>query len=278
MAQAFLAVLLALSLSHLLTKPQRYRRFEWVLALEGALRARLGAAGQAGLGLALALTLLLLAVFALSYALHFEVLQFLLGAAVLWLSLGPRELTQDIDQVIDARSEESRALAASRLSGMDPAPADLVSAAAVQALRRWFAPILWFLVLGPLGALGYRLLALFRESDHPASRRAALALLHLAELPPAYLLVLALALASHLDAVFNAARESAQRNGWADPSLGYLGDAMHSVADSAEAASDGFNDELGASSPALARTINLLQRSLFVWMTAIALIVLVRVL
>lgn len=278
MAQAFLAVLLALAAGHLLSEPERWRRNDWFGRTLDAIAARTGAQMPPAVPLLLSLALVLAAVFALHWLAHFDLLKFVLGVALLWLSLGPRELTRDVDAVIDARTEDGRALATARLAMSDTAPTDSVAVAAVQAVQRWFAPILWFLLLGPLAAITYRLLASVRAHPHPATQSIARAILRWAELPAAYALVLALALASHLDAVWAAVRDAAQKDGWADASLGFVGAAMHSVADSAEAASDGFSDELSAGNPGLARTINLLQRSLFVWMTVLGLIVLARAL
>jgi AmpE protein len=278
MAQAFLAVILALVIGNLLSEPERWRRSEWFGRGYDALAARLGANTPPAVALLLSVALVLGLLYGLHLLLHFNALQFLLSVALLWLSLGPRELTRDVDAVIDARTEDGRALAAARLAMSDSAPTDGVAAAAIQAVQRWFAPILWFLLLGPLAAIAYRLLASVRGHADPARQAVVQSILRWAELPAAYALVLVLALASHLDAVWAAVRDAAQKDGWADGSLGFVGAAMHSVADSNEAASDGFSDELSASNPALARTVNLLQRSLFVWMTVLGLIVLVRAL
>jgi len=274
-ALSFIALLLALALSHAVSEPERLRNFSFFAGIVSWLQRRLPRA-PTWLVLVLALLPLGLSLAALLHLLTFELLRFALATAVLWWSLGPRELTHDVDALIDARTDEQRAQAVERLAGTSAPSADWVALTATASVRRWFAPILWFVLLGPLAALLVRLLAHLSAHSTPDMQTLARRILTPIELPAAWLLVLALALASHLDAVFSAAKDAATRRGYFDPTFEFLSEAIHSVADSAEATSDGFTDEITAQNLPLARTINLLQRSLFVWMTVLGLIVLVR--
>lgn len=73
------------------------------------------------------------------------------------------------------------------------------------ARRRWFGPLLWFVVLGAVGAVGYRLLQLAAdggiESLTPEQRAAAGWLRDLIDWPVSHLMVLALAVATDFDQV-----------------------------------------------------------------------------
>ncbi|MBA1443330.1 MAG: regulatory signaling modulator protein AmpE [Chromatiales bacterium] len=90
----------------------------------------------------------------------------LFACAVLLYSLGPDDLDQQISRFIDARDkgDEQHARGVARdLLNDEPPPHDPAYSQAVaesiliQANNRIFAVIFWFLVLGPIGALLYRL-------------------------------------------------------------------------------------------------------------------------
>lgn len=89
----------------------------------------------------------------------------------------------------------------------------LVEATVLNALRRWFAVLFWFLLLGPAGALGYRLLALMAES--PMRARVPVEPLALAqrllgwiEWPVAQLMAFSMALVGNFDTAWKAWRRA----------------------------------------------------------------------
>ncbi|WP_158583562.1 regulatory signaling modulator protein AmpE [Salinisphaera sp. Q1T1-3] len=93
--------------------------------------------------------------------------QLLFGLIGLLISLGPRDLWEDVYALANARSQaahdevEARAIAlARRATGRAPAdihPSTLLGAVLVQGHERVLAVLLWFFVAGPTGALFYRL-------------------------------------------------------------------------------------------------------------------------
>jgi len=100
---------------------------------------------------------------------------------VVFACLGPKDLDQQIDFYIDAvetGSDSEKINAAKRIAG-DNVAADLVDDLAeqvtqvskaifVEANRRLFAMIFWFLIMGPVGAVAYRLFEQFvnpQQSD-----------------------------------------------------------------------------------------------------------------
>src|SRR3546814_2536389 len=94
-------------------------------------------------------------------------------------------------------------------------PASLVGAVFAGALQRWFGVLLWFLLLGPMGAIGFRLFVIASaDAALPEAHRAAVqrgrAVL---EWPAAQLMTLALALVANFDSVLAAWRDW-QRDGW----------------------------------------------------------------
>jgi len=188
---------------------------------------------------------------------------------ILFYTLGPRELESDFEAVLENDDPEAR-----------EAAAELVEAAVTASLRRRFGVLFWFFLLGPAGALGYRLAWVTADRDDErvdprtrhAARRFALAL----DWIPAHLMVLAMAMVSNFDAVIGTWRAwHAQpgRSMWElDP--GFLAAVARSGVDADIRAGDGANmstlDPLGE----LADARRLMLRVLVVWLAVVALIVL----
>lgn len=211
---------------------------------------------------------------------------------ILFYAWGPRDLDLDVEALAGARDGASRREAAARLwpDGATPAldGGSLVEAVFRSALRRWFGVLFWFLVLGPIGALGYRLAALAAEGE--ASRRlpgetlaGARTLLALLDWPVAQLLTLAMALVGNFDTVVGAWREA----GGASFSLDnrFLGAVARASVkcELAEEAADYVNESgvpgqavavaAAGEVPELRDAMSLVWRSLLVWLAVLALFV-----
>jgi AmpE protein len=115
---------------------------------------------------------------------HDELLRLPFQALLLFLCLGPRDLSDDVQALRAARAAGDSATVA-RLSSalqMGPAPdADhrsLLGALFIQSHERLFGTLWWFLALGPAGAVLYRLASrlpgLIEDAASPAARGAAL--------------------------------------------------------------------------------------------------------
>lgn len=172
-------------------------------------------------GIAIALVPLLLAVGLFQVALDeplFGLGGLAFGIAVLFYAWGPRDLDIDTDAIANAPDNASRRAAAAHLWPDGDMPAQLDGAALVgavfrNALMRWFGVLFWFLVLGPVGALMYRLIAVSAHGEAaqalPVENRAgARWLLSLLDWPVAQLMSLSLALVGNFDAVLTAWREA----------------------------------------------------------------------
>ncbi len=100
---------------------------------------------------------------ALDQALQGALLQVLFGATVLFLCLGPRDLSDDVQRLITAKQRGDRAeterLSRALQSGPAPDESDrsLIGALFIQSHERLFGVLLWFMVLGPAAAVAYRL-------------------------------------------------------------------------------------------------------------------------
>jgi AmpE protein len=291
MFTTLVAVLVALALGHVapaaavaLRRFGLYRRWlQWLdahAAPSGVWRGR-----QGWIVALLPGVLLLLLV---QWALHgrlFGLPSLLLGVATLVICWGPRDLDRDVEAVIDADDAPTRHVAIAQLQSAggslhEDVPS-LVEATVLNALRRWFAVLFWFLLLGPVGALAYRLLALLAVGpmrslatvDCMAGARIVLGWL---EWPVAQLMSLSMALVGNFDTAYKAWRQ-AHGNQWAGSTV-FLG-AVARASVSAELREDAhdYSDAgmvpVWRRLPELRDAMSLVWRMLLLWMAALALLV-----
>lgn len=204
---------------------------------------------------------------------------------VVFLSLGPRDLGSEVDEYCDAldASEEERAravlieLSEARLRDVDEVEA-VERAIFIQAPNRIFGVVFWFVLLGPIGAWVFRTSDLFR-------RRAAFERIRgtgsASRLLPAVNQVHALlmwvpvrlaALGYALSGSFDDAWERWRGGGDHTGSLHRRNDAL--VADVGRAAMAGSLDEPENSIQAARNAMRLVTRTLFIWLTVVALMTL----
>ncbi|KAF1015109.1 MAG: hypothetical protein GAK31_02597 [Stenotrophomonas maltophilia] len=200
--------------------------------------------------------------------------------------LGPRDLDRDVEAVIDADDSPTRQAAVANLQAAGGSlrsdVPSLVEATLLNALRRWFAVLFWFLLLGPVGALAYRLLALMAES--PMRLRVPVEPLALAqrllawiEWLVAQLMAFSMALVGNFDTAWKAWRQAHGKRLAGD--IGFLGAvARASVnAELREEAHD-YTDAgilpVWQRLPELRDAMSLVLRMLLLWLAVVALLVL----
>lgn len=145
--------------------------------------------------------------------------EFALGAAVLLFSLGPDDLGRQTESYLQARDaadpehadELACAITGSACDESDPTRSlEVAAALPAAANRRLFAPILWFTLLGPLGAALYRLNGLLqrhlteREVTQETLLQASRRLQDILDWLPARLMAAGFAAAGNFDAVAQA--------------------------------------------------------------------------
>lgn len=216
----------------------------------------------------------------------------------LFYAWGPRDLDLDVEALASAPDAASRRAAAAPLWPHGATPqldgASLIEAVFRSALRRWFGVLFWFLLLGPIGAIGYRLVALAAEGAPserlPGETRAGAAtLLALLDWPVAQLLTLALALVGNFDTVLGAWREgggarlsldnrflgavarASVKCELAEEAADYAGESGVGVA--GIGAGQGLVPAGAAEVPELRDAMSLVWRSLLVWLAVLALFV-----
>ncbi|KAF1723169.1 cobalamin biosynthesis protein [Pseudoxanthomonas wuyuanensis] len=291
MSVTLIAVVVALVLGHvapaLVTSARQFHWYgQWLRWWDG--QAAESSFWRGPYGITLALLPPLLAVALLQWLLReplFGIPGLLFGILVLVYSWGPRDLDVDVEAIIDAHEPQARREAIARLwPQADTAAADgpaLVEAVFQNALRRWFGVLFWFLLLGPVGALAYRLAALAGEDRFsmllPVGTLAgARRLLAVLEWPVAQLMTLAMALVGNFDTVFNAWRQ-AGGNTW-QLETGFLGNAARASVrceldeEAEEYAGEGMVQTL-RELPELRDAMSLVWRILLLWMALMALFV-----
>ncbi|MBU6199124.1 MAG: cobalamin biosynthesis protein [Xanthomonadaceae bacterium] len=278
MAIKLVAILIVLFVAHVLPDLARLRDYSWWRAWLRWLGPPVpGVALAVGIGLPVLVCVLLQAVL---HAPWFGLAGFVFAVVVLYYAWGPRDLERDVEAIDKAPDSAARLAAAQVLRGegaaseLPFAAESLVAATFEAALARWFGVLFWFVLIGPCGALLYRLSQLLAAMPAPDDSALARKFAALLDWLPAHLMALALALASNFDAVFSTWRDyhRAHPHGYTNLDLGFL-DAIGRASVAADVAADGSAD---AQSPlvALDDAMVLVRRVLVIWLTLIALVVL----
>ncbi|GAB2503944.1 hypothetical protein [Arenimonas alkanexedens] len=288
MSAALIAAVVSLLLGHLVPSLPLLRRYDiFVGWLHWLGRQTSGDEWPSRLGLLLAVGLPLLVVGAVQYLiddLWYGLPAFFFSLLALVYTWGPRDLSLDVEAVIDARGPEARRAAATALfpDGGEPVVEGptLVAAVFRCALWRWFGVLFWFLVAGAVGALGYRMISLCAQGEArrslPASQRGiARTTLAVLNWPVAQLMTFALALAADFDRVLSAWRDWHAKGVRLD--LGFLDAAARASVASELAEEDAYAVDGPAQAPDLLElrdAMSLVWRILLLWLGLLALFVL----
>ena len=238
-----IALLIGLIIERLATQIFHWRRMRWLDRIidQGFVLAERFANWPALIPVLLITIVLVLPVAAVTVALVDRLFGFphlLLAVVVLFFSLGPNDIGEDVNEycsALDDDDEERVKQTAKTLMESDVPVDDMErihcveAAVCVQANNRLFAVIFWFVLLGPLGPLGawaYRVTDLVRrravfqaardENDSGTSfrvRDAAVTLHGWLAWIPARLTAIGYAVAGHFDAALAAWRHPAEQAG-----------------------------------------------------------------
>lgn len=284
MAVSLLTALIALGLVHVMPQLAHWRGDggfrRWVAQLGDT-----GGPARVAVTLAVPVVLCLLAIWLISLLPGADVLRLIFSLVVLVYCFGPHAFEADLEAILKASDQPAREAAAQALSD-DGEPVTwhavaLGEATAYAALRRRFGVLLWFFLLGPAGALLYRLAqTLGRDQSlrvDPQARASAHAFANMADWLPAQLMVFTLALVGHWDAVIGAWKRWHQQqspNSWYVEGPGFLGAAARADVQVDIEAGDGYAEERCDPISELIRLRGALLRALLAWLSVVAVIVL----
>ncbi len=288
-----IAILTAFALCHFIRELGHLRRFEWLKGVTSRCNEKCkdipGWSGITGFLFYFGLPLLIVwvAEYFLVGALG-GIGGFLLALAVLIYTFGPHDLDTDIDAIVNGEDDEAQAEALrSLLGGNPPEDPKACEAAAVEAvfreaLQRWFGTIFWFAVLGVYGAVMYRIADRITEGDlelppdqYDMFRR----LREVLDWPVAQLMTLSLAIATDFDSVFQAWKKYHDQHGHGlfEGNNSFLYASAREIVLGGHAAQDGYADQLDGPLACIKQTMDLVWRVLGVWLTTLAILLLIDV-
>lgn len=284
-----IALALGLVLEHLATELLHLRELRWFDSYFDYGLARAKRIGAWGVHLVLAAIVILptIPVLLVSDALQgpeifWDLAYLAFAVLVVFLCLGPRDLGKEVDEYCTALDQEDHEGARRALVEISEAERPRASeidvvedAIFVQANNRIFGVVFWFMLLGPVGAWLFRVSDLLRRRvafesvrDEQLTVRvlpAIEAIYGALKWVPARLAMLGYMLSGSFDDALNSWRsyEASAR-----APIDRRNDEL--VARVGKAAMTGFLDEPPNSSAAARNAMRLVQRTLFIWVTVIA--------
>lgn len=287
------AILLAFGLCHFIRELGKVRNHQW---LENWVRqadeifAKLpGWNDVTGFVIILLLPLVLMVVInQMVFSAFGNLGMFLLAIAMLVYTFGPRDLDTQVADIINCPSEDAQEQELGKLIRSDvPDDPELCRSATVNAvfgesLHRWFGVIFWFALLGIVGAFIYRIvdwLATEPTSLSADQKKLFARTRQILDWPAAQLMTLALAIATDFDSVFQAWKgyHDGQGHGLFEGNNGFLLASARQIVLTGHAARDGYADQLDGPLATLKQSMDLVWRVLGVWVTVLALLLLIDV-
>jgi len=288
-----ISILIAFTLCHFVRELRHLRRFEWVSAFTkfGDEKFKKVPGWSGPLGFLVIIGLPLFAAYVANYLMSSALGQlgeFILAIAVLVYTFGPRDLDIDVRKVITAGDDDQQKEAMEELLG-GPVPEDqdtcqnaAINAVFLKALKRWFGIIFWFAVLGIYGALLYRL-AVWLNGENSTlgdeQKELFTRLCKIMEWPVAQLMTFSLAVATDFDSVYRAWKRyhDERGHGLFEGNNEFMLTSARCIVKSGHAENDGYADQLQGPMATIKLSMDLVWRSLGVWATVLAILLLVNV-
>lgn len=288
-----ISILIAFILCHFVRELRHLRRFEWISWYTDFCNDKFkklpGWSGPTGFLLFIGLPLV--AAYFINYIFSSvlgQLGEFIVAIAILIYTFGPRDLDIDVRKVFTRDGDEQQKEALETLLD-GPAPENeeaceniAIDAVFRKALKRWFGIIFWFAVLGIYGAVLYRVAVwlsgedfeLFDEQKDLMTR-----LVKIMEWPVAQLMTLSLAIATDFDSVYRAWKKyhNERGHGLFEGNNEFMLTSARTIVKSGHAERDGYADQLVGPMASIKLSMDLVWRSLGVWATVLAILLLVNV-
>lgn len=274
----FIAVVLVFLMEHYADDIRKCRRYGWISRYrrlyDRKMAQHLSFNSSPGLLVFLLIPVLALLLLQWWVAAYLGILgELMLVFFALAYLIGPGSLKNVVDELIKGDVKALPEMPEALDAADDLSPGDAVAAITRAALRRWFTPLFWLLLLGPAAALAYRML---EQSWHEDDDVMAL-WLAVFEWPVAQLMALTLALVGNFNSVIGFWR------GQRCPMTGRMFDVrchfLYSAMEAAVLEQSGSEGDAGEESEmelsASANTCwHLITRMLMAWLTILAILTL----
>lgn len=288
-----ISILIAFILCHFVREMRHLRRFEWISWYTGFCNDKFkklpGWSGPTGFLLFIGLPLL--AAYLINYIFSSvlgQLGEFIVAIAILIYTFGPRDLDIDVRRVFTRDDDEQQKEALEALLD-GPAPENeeacqniAIDAVFRKALKRWFGIIFWFAVLGIYGAVLYRVAVWLSGGDfelYDEQKDLMTRLAKIMEWPVAQLMTLSLAIATDFDSVYRAWKKyhNERGHGLFEGNNEFMLTSARTIVKSGHAEKDGYADQLVGPMASIKLSMDLVWRSLGVWATVLAILLLVNV-
>lgn len=291
-----IAILIAFTLCHFMRELRHLRHFNWLSSFtrlcDDTFKDVSGWAGAVGFAVILGGPLLVAFLAnSLMIAAIGHLGEFLLAIAVLIYTFGPRDLDIDVRAIIGPEhgsdKEDQQSAFETLLGGKAPVEDAACGDAAIdavfsEALKRWFGIIFWFAVLGIYGALLYRLsnILLKPKFELPEEVKELIdRLSRILDWPVAQMMTLSLAIATDFDSVYRAWKQyhDERGHGLFEANNEFMLTSARTIVNSGRVQNDGYADQLDGPMACIKLSMDLVWRSLGVWATVLAILLLVGV-
>jgi AmpE protein len=258
-----LALILAYVLSHLVSKPHRFRQFDWFKSWsKWFVKNTNWSIAEFSVITIIAVPVLLVSVVLLS--LFDSVIgNLLVSIVILSYCIGPESLEEDVD------SGEIKTKLGIRKNAK---AAVLIKKMTQLSLQRWFGVFFWYVVLGIVGALVYRLSErLYCYTGNQSHMKKAIEqLLKILNYPVAWMMVVSLAIASDFERIFKKCKAYMNSENIKSMDDTFLYEAADFAVENCEVETDSDTSIEQV-------TINVLKRMLLVWLVFVSILVILAV-
>jgi AmpE protein len=190
-----LALILAYIISHSISQPHRFRRFDWYKSWVDWFTSRVQWSVSELTIIAIIAVPVILINFIFVSLVDSELGRLLVSIVILSYCIGPKSLEEDVDSgnirsKLNVRKNAKVAVLIKKMTQV--------------SLQRWFGIFFWYVVLGVVGALIYRLserLDFFTSKDNE-NKSSIETLMRILNYPVAWMMVFSLAIASDFERIF----------------------------------------------------------------------------
>jgi AmpE protein len=258
-----LALIIAFAISHFVKNPEKFRQFDWFKIWAGWFKQKVKLPIQE-LTVIIVVGLPVLVISLLAMGLFNSVVgELLLAVLVLSYSIGPKSLDEEVanNRIRKNHGIRKNAQAAVVIKKMTKI-----------AMHRWFGVFFWYVILGVVGAVLYRLserlFAMTKESDslYPIVKN----LMKILNYPVSWVMVISLAIASDFERIYKKCVPSMKMDSIAKMDTSFLYEAADFAVENCEVDTD-------EKESIETITLNVLNRMLVVWLVFVSLLVILAV-